>query len=145
MRAIIRWLARLLSIALVVVAGLAIPSLWVELSCRPQGEVAEDASLLPPQHRRAEARTLLTYPEWHIVHAYDDYGATLRQGDPHGFGYVEAVAGYWSSLCKLSRASGPMGGVDGPTKQLVHTIGISFTAEMMLKAAYEEDTVEKVR
>lgn len=138
MRGLIRWLGRLLLIGVVVIAGLAVPSVWIELGCRPQGDVAEASSLLPPRYHRAEARTLLTYPEWHIVHAYDDFAATIREGDPHEFGYVEAVGGYWSSLCQLSRASGPMGGIDGSTKQLVHTIGISFTAEMMLKAAYEE-------
>jgi hypothetical protein len=138
MRGIFRWFWRLSLVGVVVVAGLAAPALWVEFGCRPQGAATASESLLPPQHHRAEARTLLTYPEWHIVHAYDDYAAIIRDGDPHDFGFVQAVAGYWSSLCTLARASGQMGGIDGPTKQLVYTIGVSFTAEMMMKAAYEE-------
>ena len=45
---------------------------------------------------------------------------------------------YWTSLCALSRASSSLGEIDGPTKQLVYFIGVSFTAELLLKASYEE-------
>ena len=80
----------------------------------------------------------MTYPEWHIVHAYDDYARTIAQGDPHDYSFFRAILQFWSSLCTLSRQSGPMGGVGGGTRQMVHVIGVSFTAELTLKAAYEE-------
>jgi hypothetical protein len=133
-----RWLRRLLLLALVCVLALAAPVIWVETMCRPQIAASDYEAILPEEAHRAESRTLLTYPEWHIVHAYDDYAEVIATGDPHEFGYLRAITQYWSTLCTLSKASGTMGGMDGETRQMVHVIGVSFTAEMALKAAYEE-------
>ncbi|MBV7407973.1 hypothetical protein [Maritimibacter sp. DP1N21-5] len=138
MRRLLRWGLRAgLAIVLIVVV-LMLPVARNELSCTAPVEAQSYVPLLPEGQRRAEARTLMTYPEWHIVHAYDDYGRVIADGDPHDFGYLRAIGGYWSSLCALTKASGALGGVDGSTKQLVYVIGVSFTAELLLKAVYEE-------
>ena len=134
-----RWLRR---VGLALVAGIALllaPVGYTELMCRgtaPEGQGY--TSLLPPEAHRPESRTLMTYPEWHIVHAYDDYARVIRDGDPHDFAFLDAIGGFWSSLCRLTRASAAHGGVDGGTRQMVYTIGVSFTAELLAKAAYEE-------
>jgi hypothetical protein len=86
----------------------------------------------------ARGADLLTYPEWHIVHAYADYAEVIRTGDPHEYGFLSAIGGFWSSTCALSTASGPHGGFPWETKQMVYTIGVSFTAELLAKAGYEE-------
>ena len=138
MRILWRWLKRLLIVLLVVVLGLLSPVLYVEAMCRGATVAQDYTALLPPEHHRTESRTLMTYPEWHIVHAYDDYAEVIRTGDPHEFNFLQAIFGYWSSLCTLTEASATHGGVDGPTRQMVHVIGVSFTAELLLKAAYEE-------
>lgn len=123
---------------LLVTAALLAPVAYTELACtapvRPDGYTP----VLPPEDRRPEARTLLTYPEWHIVHAYDDYARVIRDGDPQDYAFLPAIAGYWSSLCALTTAAAGHGGVDTAAKQLVYTIGVSFTAELLAKAAYEE-------
>ncbi|TNF17502.1 MAG: hypothetical protein EP318_21330 [Rhodobacteraceae bacterium] len=135
MRRLLLW-----ALLLPVLAALALaaPVIWVETACRSPVTAETYQPILPPEHRRAEARTLLTYPEWHIVHAYDDYAEVIRTGDPHDFGYFRAISGFWSSLCALSQASGAHGGFPAETRQMVHVIGVSFTAEMVAKAAYEE-------
>ena len=138
MRGLWRWIRRVVLVLLIVVLGLLSPVAYVETMCRSAVEAKDHISILPPEARRPEARTLLTYPEWHIVHAYDDYAEVIRTGDPHDFGYLRSIGGFWSSLCSLSQAAGAHGGVDWPTKQMVYTIGVSFTAELALKAAYEE-------
>lgn len=143
MRALWRWLKRSLLVILLLALALLAPVGYVELACRGDAVDSDYAAILPPENRRLESRTLLTYPEWHIVHAYDDYAEVIRLGDPHEFGFTRAVAGYWSSLCALSRASASLGGADFGTRQMVYVIGVSFTAEMGLKAAYEE-TVGRV-
>lgn len=138
MKALLRWVLRgLLVIALLVLILLA-PVGYNELACRPQGAAQAFTSLLPPKDHRPESRTLMTYPEWHIVHAYDDYARVITDADPHDYGFLRGIGGFWSSLCALSKASGGHGGVDGGTKQMVYVIGVSFTAELALKAAYEE-------
>ena len=138
MRFLWRWIKRVVLLLLIVVLGLLSPVAYVETMCRSPVLANDYASILPPADRRPEARTLLTYPEWHIVHAYADFAEVIRTGDPDDFGYLRSVGGFWSSLCSLSQAAGAHGGVDWPTKQMVYTIGVSFTAELLLKAAYEE-------
>ncbi|MEX0348914.1 MAG: hypothetical protein AB3N15_05760 [Paracoccaceae bacterium] len=138
MRFLLRWAGRLLLVVVLLVALLVAPVIYVETSCQGQTVEQDYAALLPPEDRRAESRTFMTYPEWHIVHAYDDYGDAIRTGDPHDYGYLRSITEFWSSLCKLTEKSAAHGGVDGATKRMVYVIGTSFTLELMMKAAYEE-------
>ena len=135
MKRLLKWTFGLLSAFMI---GLLAPVGYIELACRPSGAPSEYASILPPEHHRPEGRTLLTYPEWHIVHAYDDYARVISTGDPHEYRYLSSIAGFWSSLCSLSTASGPHGGFPTEFKSTIYTIGISFTAELSMKALYEE-------
>lgn len=51
---------------------------------------------------------------------------------------MPAIGGFWASLCSLSKSSGPHGGFPAEFKSTVYTIGVSFTAELLTKALYEE-------
>jgi hypothetical protein len=62
--------------------------------------VAHDP-LVGADWQRPEGRTLMTYPEWHIVHAYEDYAAVIRTGDPDDFGFLSSIGDFWSSTCAL--------------------------------------------
>jgi hypothetical protein len=135
---VITFFRRVILILLALVACLAAPVGYIEVACRPEGQPKPYAAILPEEHHRAEGRSLLTYPEWHIVHAYEEYAEVIRTGDPHDFSYITSIRGFWGSLCSLSEASGPHGGFPGEFKQTIYTIGVSFTAEMLAKAAYEE-------
>ncbi len=143
MRALFRWIKRLVLLLLILILGLLSPVAYVEVMCRPQGAVVEYDSLVGTDWQRPEGRTLMTYPEWHIVHAYEDYAEVVRTGDPDDFGFLSSIGDFWSTTCALSQASGPHGGFPWETKQMVYTIGVSFTAELGLKAAYE-DTVGRL-
>jgi hypothetical protein len=115
------------------------PVAYVEVACRGQeGIQAYQAVITEPAHRRREANTYLTYPEWHIVFAYDGLAEALKTGDEHAFDYFASVAGFWRSTCALMRVADAHGGADWNTRSMIHTIGVSFTAEMGVKAAYEE-------
>lgn len=140
MRWLGRWLGRLVLVGLAVVALMLAPVGYVEIACTGIPDYAEaPAPILPdPEWRRDESRTLTTYPEWHIVHAYDDYAQVIEDGDPHDFGYLRAISGFWTSLCPLKERAATMGGMTGESKMTIYTIGVSFTAEMLAKAAYEE-------
>lgn len=143
MRWLWKWIKRALMAGVLLTLLLLAPVGYVEFVCRGDGTPAPYEALLPPEDHRPEARTLLTYPEWHIVHTYDDYAEVIRTGDPHDFGYLRSIAGFWRSLCALSEEAWRIGPVDGGTKQMVYVIGVSFTAELLAKAAYEE-TVGRV-
>jgi hypothetical protein len=138
MRALLRWIKRLVLLAVIAILALLSPIAYIETMCRPEGALVAHEPLVGVDWQRPEGRTLLTYPEWHIVHAYADYAEVIRTDDPQDFGFLSAIGGFWSSTCALSKASGPHGGFPWETKQMVYTIGVSFTAELALKAAYEE-------
>ncbi len=133
-----RWLKRLLVALAVLVVLLLTPVAYTELACRGAAAAPTYTAILPAEHHRPEARTFLTYPEWHIVHAYDDYAQVIETGDPHEFAYIRAILGFWSSLCPLATRAASHGGFDRDTKLMVYTIGVSFTAEFLAKAAYEK-------
>ncbi len=138
MRRFGKWMLSIVSAVVALVLALLLPVAWVEFGCHGDVVEGEYVSILPPKHHRAEARTLLTYPEWHIVHAYDDYAKVIDENDPHDFGYFGAIRTYWSSLCALKEQAASHGGMNVQTKQLVYVIGVSFSAELIFKAAYEE-------
>lgn len=133
-----RYLKRFGLLVLLGVIGLIAPVGYVETMCRGDGEPQPYAALVDASQHRPETRTLMTYPEWHIVHAYDDYARVIGTGDPHDFNYLGAIGGFWSSLCGLSEAAARHGEIDSDTKLMVYVIGVSFTAELLLKASYEE-------
>ncbi|NNE89446.1 MAG: hypothetical protein HKN27_15365 [Silicimonas sp.] len=139
MRFLARWLWRLVLAVIVLVLLLLSPVAYTELACT--AEASDDAYqpiITAPEWQRAESRTLMTYPEWHIVHAYDDYAKVIETGDPHDFGYLRAIGGFWGALCPLTERAAGMGGVTRDSKMTIYTIGVSFTAELLAKAAYEE-------
>ena len=133
-----RFVWRLIRPLVLLVVILLIPSAYVELACRAEQAPSDYRAILPPEDHRPESRTLLTYQEWHIVHAYDDYAKTIRDGDPHEYGFLRAIFGYWSNFCTLSKAADRMDRDSDLSRQTAHVIGVSFTVEMALKALYEE-------
>jgi hypothetical protein len=62
----------------------------------------------------------------------------LKTGDEHAFDYSGSISRFWSSTCALTRVASRHGGADWDTRSMIHTIGVSFTVEMLAKAAYEE-------
>ena len=136
MRFLWRWTRRLVLAALLVAALLALPVLRNETMCRG-APLPQDHTPITSQ-TRPEERTFTTYPEWHIVHAYEDYARVIAKADPHDFGYIRAITGFWSSLCPLTELADQHGGFTAQSKMTIYTIGISFSAEMALKGAYEE-------
>lgn len=136
MRFLGRWLLRLLLAALLVVTLLALPVLRNETMCRGTPLPQDHAPIV--SQTRDELRTFTTYPEWHIVHAYEDYARVVASADPHDFGFFQAITGFWSSLCPLTEMADAHGGFTTESKLTIYTIGTSFTLEMAMKALYEE-------
>jgi hypothetical protein len=93
--------------------------------------------MLRDRDRRPVANTFLTYPEWHIVYQAEAFGRDLATGrPPSGFAYGRQIAQFWQSYCTMNRLTRGTPAA-GDAKVTIYTIGISFTAEMMVKAVYE--------
>jgi hypothetical protein len=136
----LRWLKRI-GIALAVIVILcAIPILWIETQC--MGSLPKEPqsyrAILPPDDRRNLVDTYLTYPEWSIVHAYEDFAGVAKTRGESAFRYFDSIAGYWKSLCSLSAIASAKGDVTGDMKTMLYVIGISFTGEMGVKGLYEK-------
>jgi hypothetical protein len=136
-----RW-KLLLGLGGVLLVAAATPIAYVETQCRsplPGFDAgAPFRSRLPDAAgRRPEAQTWLTYPEWSIVYSAETYGRYLSAGNPpSGFGHWRQITSFWSGLCAVNRASAAEGGA-GDYKVMLYTIGLSFSAEMMVKGVYE--------
>jgi hypothetical protein len=139
MQTLLRWLKRL-GLALVVIAVVAaIPIARNEIVCQVSPVAGANAykPLLPPAYRRDEVNSYLTYPEWAIVHAYQDLAGVMRRSSESDFAYFASIAGFWSSLCDLTRHASSRGPISLEYKVTLYTIGVSFAAEMGIKGAYE--------
>lgn len=126
------------AIALAILILCAIPVAGVELTCRaPASEAAAFTPLVDPLDRRSEGDSFLSYPEWYIVHAYADLAGVTRQGSESDFDYVAAVRGFWTSLCGATRQASMIGSATLDQRVTDYIIGLSFTAEMAIKGAWE--------
>ena len=85
----------------------AAPILYIEFGCG--GTTAKGPAYRPlirdAEWRREEARTWLTYPEWHIVYSADSFGRFLENSPPSGYPYLRDIRGFWSGYCAVNRAS----------------------------------------
>ena len=133
------WPKRIAVAALALGLAATAPILRNELSCMKPREAsaAPYQPLLPPESRRNAVDTFLTYPEWSIVHAYEDLAAVTRARGEEHFGYLRAIGGYWSSLCSLSRVASRRGEITADMKAMLYIIGVSFSGEMAVKGLYE--------
>jgi hypothetical protein len=138
-RRIATWLKRA-AIALAVVLALsAVPIVWNETRCVGSLPANPDSyrPILSEEHRRNRVDTYLTYPEWSIVHAYEDFAGVLRNTGESAFDYAGSILGYWRNLCAISAIASSQGTITGDVRAMLYIIGISFTGEMGIKGLYE--------
>ena len=96
-----RWLAVAL---LILVLALLAPVAWVETACRDEFDGRQHTPLTADAgFHRAEANSYLTYPEWHIVYAYEGLANVLKTQDEHAFPYRASITGFWTSFCDLNK------------------------------------------
>jgi hypothetical protein len=138
-RRVLRWLKWPLIVLAVMVLAAAIAIVRNEVSCQATPTAAANAykPLLDTAHRRDEVNSYLTYPEWAIVHAYEDLAGVMRRSSESDFAYFASVSGFWSSLCDLTHLASSRGPISLEYKVTLYTIGVSFAAEMGVKGLYE--------
>lgn len=132
-----RW-RLLIAVGAIATALVLVPIGGIELGC-PAAPAANPttSSSNPTADRRPEARTWLTYPEWHIVYSAESLGRYLAKGgSPSAYDYGADVASFWRSYCAINRVAGARVGA-AEAKQMIYVIGISFTLEMAIKAGWE--------
>jgi hypothetical protein len=150
-----RWCRRVLRvmfsvvIVLLLVIGVQIAIGW---RCNLEGPIHPPIPQ-PPERKaatsgirnyaRPEDDTFLSYPEWYIVWSYEEKADFQQSHLPSGFPYLGAVRQYWSGYCCISRLTREKYGFNGGEQLMLAVIGSSFSAEYILKGAYE-NTIGRV-
>ena len=142
MRKLGRWLAVLLVI-------LAVPALYISVGCRGDAKFAltDAVPVLPeavraelaaiPGYKFPEEKSYLTFPEWYIVYASQDYANHIAQQRPSSFAYFTAATEFWTSYCKVNRVAAARYPFNFGTQVMIYVIGVSHSAEFIVKGVYE--------
>ncbi len=103
------------------------------------------ARILPEikEYSRPEDDTFLSYPEWYIVWSYQEKADFQEHHLPSGFPFFGSVRQYWTSYCCISRLIRGRYPFNAGEQLMLVVIGTSFSAEYILKGAYEK-TVGRV-
>ncbi|MGM3278269.1 hypothetical protein [Ralstonia sp. 24A2] len=95
-------------------------------------------SLVPPADRRSAEQTLLTYPEWFLVHSPAEYARTVQTGAPQDFPFIRHIGQLWSSYAAVSAEQVHGGYPANPGYHLmIGVLSVSTTVEYGLRSAYE--------
>lgn len=136
LRKLLKWIG---VAALVLVVLAAMPVLYIETQCvRPKRtDLVAYEPIVGREHQRRFVDTFLTYPEWSIVHAYDDFAAVAKSEGETAYRYVRAVRDYWRGLCTIYGEASAHGDIAPDMRAMLHIIGLSFSAEMLVKGNWE--------
>lgn len=88
-------------------------------------------------YARPEEQTYLTLPEWYIVYSADEYAAFISTRPPSEFPYFSAVGQFWRAYFDVCTATQDRYPFNSGTHLMLAVIGTSFTAENIIKGAYE--------
>lgn len=88
-------------------------------------------------YRRDEGQTFLTHPEWYIVYSSEEYAAWMKDKLPTEFPYLASIGQYWRSYGQARRETKHHYRFNGGYQVMLWVIGTSYSAELLLKALYE--------
>jgi hypothetical protein len=95
-------------------------------------------SAVPPDARRDTEQTLLTFPEWYLVHSPAEYARIVDQKPAHAFPFVAQTEQLWSSYLTVTgeqmRDRYPL---NPGYHVMILVIATSTTVEYALRAVYE--------
>jgi len=116
--------------ALLGLATLPVPAL-------PATAAGPDGLRTPPEHRRGEEQTYLTYPEWFLVFSPREFAEHVRDQPPSRFPLLTHVAQFWQGYAAVHRATREAYPVNAEYHVMVMVIGVSTTVEYGLRQGYE--------
>jgi hypothetical protein len=111
---------------------------WVSLLMMLTALAAYAAPIVtPPEHRRGEDQTFLTFPEWYLVHSPAELAQFLNaQRAPSEFPWGGHIGQFWQGYRAVTHETREHP-FNGGYHVMVSVIGGSTTVEYGLRAAYE--------
>ena len=88
-------------------------------------------------YRRDEGQTFLTHPEWYIVYSSEEYADWMRDRLPTDFPYLESIGQFWVNYAEVRALTRNRYPWNPGYHVMLGVIGSSYSAELTLKALYE--------
>lgn len=105
---------------------------------------ATPESEVPPPARRGPEQTLLTFPEWYLVHSPAEYARTVQAQPAHAFPFLSQIGQLWSGYGVVTAEQLRRDESLNPGYHvMIWVIATSTTVEYTLRSAYE-NTVGRV-
>lgn len=118
-----------------VVATLISAALAISCAC---AGAADSGSAIPADARRGAEQTLLTFPEWYLVHSPAEYARIVQHAPAHAFPFVEQTGQLWSSYRAVTAEQIHDHYPLNPGYHvMILVISTSTTVEYALRAVYE--------
>ena len=90
----------------------------------------------PPENRRGEDQTFLTFPEWYLVYSPAEYAVFVRDRAPSEFPYWGHVSQLWHSYGAVIDATRRYE-FNAEYHVMIVVISVSTTIEYAMRSAYE--------
>lgn len=95
-------------------------------------------SAVPPDARRGAEQTLLTFPEWYLVHSPAEYARIVQAQPSHAFPFLAQTGQLWTSYADVAAEQMRQGyPLNGGYHVMIWVIASSTTVEYTLRSAYE--------
>jgi hypothetical protein len=113
-------------------------------AAQPSAASASEASSasyqspVPSADRRGTEQTLLTFPEWYLVHSPAEYARIVQRAPSHDFPFIDQIGQLWSSYATVTREQMRDNYPLNPGYHvMIWVIASSTTVEYALRSLYE--------
>ena len=104
----------------------------------PEGRRIQAVLAKIPNYKKGEEQTYLTIPEWYLVFNPNEYADFLSAGNnPSDFPFFQSINEYWTLYDRVIALTRNIYPNNSEYITMLRVIGISTTAEYLLKGAYE--------
>lgn len=104
----------------------------------PDGRRLQDILAKLPGYKKGEERTYLTVPEWYLVFNPNEYADFLGSNkNPSDFPFIQSIDEYWTLYDRVIALTKDVYPENSEYITMLRVIGISTTAEYLLKGLYE--------
>nr|WKF61602.1 hypothetical protein HUO10_006133 [Paraburkholderia busanensis] len=101
-------------------------------------EAPQNGSAVPPDARRDVEQTLLTFPEWYLVHSPAEYARIVQREPAHAFPFIGQIGQLWSSYRTVTTEQlHDRYPLNPGYHVMILVIATSTTVEYALRAVYE--------
>lgn len=89
------------------------------------------------RYNRPEELTYLSFPEWYIVWASQEYADWITKHKPSQFPYFKTIRQFWGAYCRVYSITRSLYPSNMGENISITVLGVSYTVENLIKGLYE--------